>query len=89
MTDEATIRLRVHPFRLDVVHSLVRRPPVPSYEVRRDDARAPAHALHAMNEHFGVLVSQRVREEVGRVRQEGGEFCERRVEQGHLEFADV
>jgi hypothetical protein len=88
LADEATIWLRVHPFRLNVVHSLVCRPTVSGYEVRRDDARAPADALYAMNEHFGVLVPQRVREEVRRVRQECREFCERRVEEGYLEFAD-
>ena len=88
LADEATIRLRVHPFGLHVVHSLVRRPAVSGNEIRRNDACASADALHAMNEDFGVLVAQRVREEVRRIRQECREFCERRVEQGDLEFAD-
>ena len=57
MTDEATIWLRVHAFGPNVVHSLVCRPPVLGYEVGRDDACAPADALHAMDEHFGVLVT--------------------------------
>ena len=87
MTDEATIRLRVHPFRLHVVYSLVRGPAVFGYEIRGDDARAPTDALHAVDEDFGVLVPQRVREEVGRVWQERCEFCERCVEEGYLECA--
>ena len=41
-----------------------------------------------MNEHPGVLVPQRVGEEVCRVRQELGKLCKRRVEEGYLEFAD-
>jgi len=57
-------------------------------KVRRDDACASADALHAMDEDFGVLVPQRVREEVRRARQECREFCERRVEEGDLEFSD-
>lgn len=89
MTDEATIRLRIHPLRLHVVHSLARSPPVPGYEVGGDYARTPADTLDAVNQDFGVLVPQRVREEVRRVRQERREFCKRRVEEGYLEFADV
>jgi len=88
LADEATIRLRIHPLRLHVVHSLIPRPAVPGYEVGGDDACASADTLHAVDEDFGVLVPQRVGQEVCRVRQERREFRERRVEQGYLEFAD-
>ena len=55
------------------------------HEVRGDDGRAPADALHAVHEHSRVRIAECVRDPGGRPREVGRELDERVVLDGYLE----
>jgi len=85
---EPKVRFGSPPPRLYKLHRLRGRPPKLGDQVRGDDARGPADALDAVDEHARVRVGQCAAQKGGRVWEVGGELGEREVVEGVLGAVD-